>query len=52
MEQEVRKKVVKVMKDLSYQTEEKTGIQASLEEQDIQQYLNKALAEVKAKRRS
>jgi hypothetical protein len=52
MEQEVRKKVVKVMKDLSYQTEEKTGIQTSLEEQDIKEYLNKAIAEVKGKRRS
>jgi hypothetical protein len=52
MEQEVQKKVVKVTKDLSYQTEEKTGIQTSLEEQDIKEYLNKAIAEVKGKRRS
>jgi hypothetical protein len=51
MEQEVQKKVVKVTKDLSYQTEEKTGIQTSLEEQDIKEYLNKAIAEVKGKRK-
>jgi hypothetical protein len=51
MEQEVRKKVVKVMKDLSYQTEEKTGIQTSLEEQDIKEYLNKVIEEVKEKRK-
>jgi hypothetical protein len=50
MEQEVQKKVVKVMKELSYQTEEKTGIQKSLEEQDIKEYLNKVIAEVKEKR--
>jgi hypothetical protein len=29
MEQEVRKKVIKLMKDLSYQTEQMTGIQTS-----------------------
>jgi hypothetical protein len=40
------------MRDLSYQTEEKTGIQTSIEEQDIKEYLNKAIAEVKGKRRS
>jgi hypothetical protein len=51
MEQEVRKKVVKVMKDLSYQTEEKTGIQTSLEEQDIKEYMNKVIEEVKEKRK-
>ena len=51
MEQEVQKKVVKVMKDLSYQTEEKTGIQASLEEQDIKEYLNKVIEEIKEKRK-
>jgi hypothetical protein len=51
MEQELQKKVVKVTKDLSYQTEEKTGIQTSLEEQDIKEYLNKAIAEVKGKRK-
>jgi hypothetical protein len=50
MEQEVQKKVVKVMKDLSYQTEQKTGIQTSLEEQDIKEYLNKVIEEVKEKR--
>jgi hypothetical protein len=52
MEQEIRKQVIKIMRELSYQTEEKTGIQTSIEEQDIQQYLNKAIAEVKGKRRS
>jgi hypothetical protein len=52
MEQEIRKRVIKVMGDLSYQTEEKTGIQTSIEEQDIKEYLNKAIAEVKGKRRS
>jgi len=52
MEQEIRKRVIKVMRDLSYQTEEKTGIQTSIEEQDIKEYLNKAIAEVKGKRRS
>ena len=51
MEQEVQKKVVKVMKDLSYQTEEKTGIQTSFEEQDIKEYLNKVIEEVKEKRK-
>ena len=51
MEQEVRRKVVKVMKDLSYQTEEKTGIQTSFEEQDIKEYLNKVIEEVKEKRK-
>jgi hypothetical protein len=51
MEQEVQKKVVKVMKDLSYQTEEKTGIQTSLEEQEIKEYLNKVIEEVKEKRK-
>ena len=51
MEQEVQKKVVKVMKELSYQTEEKTGIQTSLEEQDIKEYLNKVIEEVKEKRK-
>ena len=50
MEQEVQKKVVKVMKELSYKTEEKTGIQTSLEEQDIKKYLNKVIEEVKEKR--
>jgi hypothetical protein len=50
MEQEVQKKVVKVMKEISYQTEEKTGIQTSLEEQDIKKYLNKVIEEVKEKR--
>jgi hypothetical protein len=52
MEQEIRKQVIKIMRELSYQTEEKTGIQTFIEEQDIQQYLNKAIAEVKGKRRS
>jgi hypothetical protein len=52
MEQEIRKRVINVMRDLSYQTEEKTGIQTSIEEQDIKEYLNKAIAEVKGKRRS
>ena len=52
MKQEIRKQVIKIMRELSYQTEEKTGIQTSIEEQDIQQYLNKAIAEVKGKRRS
>jgi hypothetical protein len=51
MEQEIRKKVVKIMEDLSYQTEEKTGIQTSIEEQDIKEYLNKAIEEVKEKRK-
>jgi hypothetical protein len=50
MEQEIQKKVIKVMMDLSYQTEEKTGIQTSIEEQDIKEYLNKTIAEVKGKR--
>jgi hypothetical protein len=50
MEQEIQKKVIKVMRDLSYQTEEKTRIQTSIEEQDIKEYLNKAIAEVKGKR--
>jgi hypothetical protein len=50
MEQEIRKKVTKIMSDLSHQTEENTGIQASLEEQDIKEYLNKAIEEVKKKR--
>jgi hypothetical protein len=49
---EIRKQVIKIMRELSYQIEEKTGIQTSIEEQDIQQYLNKAIAEVKGKRRS
>ena len=39
------------MKELSYQTEEKTGIQTSLEEQDIKEYLNKVIEEVKEKRK-
>jgi hypothetical protein len=52
MEHEIRKMVIKVMDDLPYQTEEKTGIQTSIEEQDIKEYLNKAIAEVKGKRRS
>ena len=50
--QEIQKKVIKVMRDLSYQTEEKTGIQTSIEEQDIKEHLNKAISEVKGKRRS
>jgi hypothetical protein len=49
---EIWKQVIKIMRELSYQTEEKTGIQTSIEEQDIQQYLNKAITEVKGKRRS
>jgi hypothetical protein len=52
MEQEIRKKVMKLMKDLSYQTEQMTGIQTSLQEQDIQQYLNKVIEEIKGKGRS
>jgi hypothetical protein len=52
MEQEIRKKVIKLMKDLSYQTEQMTGIQTSLQEQDIQQYLNKVIEEIKGKGRS
>ncbi len=52
MEQEIRKKVIKIMKDLSYQTEQMTGIQTSLQEQDIQQYLNKVIEEIKEKGRS
>ena len=51
MEQEVRKKVIKITKDLSYHIEEKTGIQTSLEEQDIMEYLNKVIAEVKETRK-
>lgn len=47
-----RKKVIKLMKDLSYQTEQMTGIQTSLQEQDIQQYLNKVIEEIKEKGRS
>ena len=39
------------MKDLSYQTEEKTGIQTSFEEQDIKEYLNKVIEEVKEKKK-
>jgi hypothetical protein len=50
MEQEVRKKVIKLTKDLSYHTEEETGIQTSLQEQDIKEYLNKVIEEVKEKR--
>jgi hypothetical protein len=38
MEQEIQKKVIKVMRDLSYQTEEKTRIQTSIEEQDIKEF--------------
>jgi hypothetical protein len=49
MEQEIRKRVTKIMKDISYQTEEKTGIQTSLEEHDIREYLNKVIEEVKGK---
>jgi hypothetical protein len=50
MEQEIRKRVTKIIRDTSYQTEEKTGIQTSLEEHDIREYLNKVIEEVKGKR--
>jgi hypothetical protein len=43
MKQEILKKVIKVMRDLSYQTEEKTGIQTSIEEQDIKSYFQEIL---------
>ena len=50
MEQEIQKKVIKITKDMSDQIVEQTGIQSSLEEEDVKEYLNKAIEEVKVEK--
>jgi hypothetical protein len=50
MEQKIQKNVIKITRNMSDQIAEQTGIQTSLEEQDIKEYLNKAIKEVKSNR--
>jgi hypothetical protein len=51
MEQEIQKKVIKIANDMSDQIVEQTGIRSSLEEEDIKEYLNKTIEEIKDKRK-
>jgi hypothetical protein len=51
MELEIQKRVMKITKDLSNETRdmtEKTGIEASLEEDEVKEYIKVALEEIKA----
>lgn len=49
MEQEIAKKVITITKNHQDMMEEETGINTSLEEQDIKDYVNQVLEEVKKK---
>jgi hypothetical protein len=52
MEQEIQKKVIKIANDMSDQIVEQTGIRSSLEEEDIKEYLNKTIEEIKDRENS
>ena len=47
MEQQIQKKVVDFTKQFQDRMEEETGIQSSLTEDDIKQYLEQVIKEVK-----
>jgi hypothetical protein len=52
MEQQIQKKVIEFTKQNQYQMAEETGIQSSLTEEDMRQYLEQVIREVKMQRTS
>jgi hypothetical protein len=52
MEQEIEKRVIALTKQNQDRIEEETGIQSSLTEDDIKQYLEQAIKEVKKRKMS
>jgi hypothetical protein len=52
MEQEIERRVIKVTREQQHKMEEETGIESSVDENDIKQYINEVLQEVKGKKGS
>jgi hypothetical protein len=50
LEHELEIKVAKIVKDQSEKMAEKTGVESSLSDTDIKQYLEQVLVEIKSKR--
>jgi hypothetical protein len=50
MEREVERKVIRITKELQENMKEETGVQSSLNEEDVRGYLDQVLREVKGKR--
>ncbi|MBD0360054.1 MAG: hypothetical protein ICV56_05015 [Nitrososphaeraceae archaeon] len=47
MEKEIQNRVMKIVNEQSFKMKEETGIQSSFDEEDIKEYLNKAIRETK-----
>ena len=50
MEQEIQKKIIEFTKQNQYKMAEETGIQSSLTEEDMKEYLDRVINEVKKAR--
>ena len=50
MQQQIEKRVLSLTNRLSDQLQEKSGIQSSLEEQEMKDYVNQVLEEIKARK--
>jgi hypothetical protein len=47
MEREIQNRVMKIVNEQSFKMKEETGVQSSLNEEDIKEYLEKVLSETK-----
>jgi hypothetical protein len=50
METQIRRRVLYALSKTSFEMEASTGVQSSLNEQDIKEYMNEVLEEVKKSR--
>jgi hypothetical protein len=47
MEREIQNRVMKIVNEQSFKMKEETGVQSSLNEEDIKEYLDKVISETK-----